>query len=66
MISPVIKLEVTAPELVHRGDIVTFQIRVENSGSENLTNLKVSDSFGEIGRIDTSIRELSRCCRRRE
>jgi hypothetical protein len=52
MISPLIKLEVTAPDLVRRGDIVSFQIRVENSGEGNLTNLIVSDSFGEIGRID--------------
>ena len=52
MISPLIKLEVKAPELVRRGDIVRFQIRVENSGDGNLTNLIVSDSFGEIGRID--------------
>ncbi len=52
MISPLIKLEVTAPDLVRRGDIVRYLIRVENSGEGNLTNLIVSDSFGEIGRID--------------
>ena len=52
MISPLIKLEVQAPGIVHRGDKVDFQIRVENSGNEMLTNLSVSDSFGEIGQID--------------
>jgi hypothetical protein len=52
MISPLIKLEVTAPGQVHRGDKVNFQIRVENSGDGLLTNLSVSDSFGEVGRID--------------
>ena len=52
MISPLIKLEVQAPDIVHRGDKVDFQIRVENSGNEMLTNLSVSDSFGEIGQID--------------
>ncbi len=52
MISPLIKLEVTAPGQVHRGDRVNFQIRVENSGDGMLTNLSVSDSFGEVGRID--------------
>ncbi len=52
MVSPLIKLEVTAPGVVRRGDIVRFQIRVENSGKGKLTDLIVSDSFGEIGRID--------------
>jgi hypothetical protein len=52
MISPFIKLEVTAPGLVRRGDVVNFQIRVENSGDGDLTDLSVSDSFGEIGRIE--------------
>jgi hypothetical protein len=52
MISPQIKLEVTDPGQVHRGDKVNFQIRVENSGDGLLTNLSVSDSFGEVGRID--------------
>jgi len=52
MISPLIKLEVTAPSQVHRGDKVNFQIRIENSGDGLLTNLSVSDSFGEVGRID--------------
>ena len=52
MISPLIKLEVPAPGTVHRGDKVDFQIRVENSGNDMLTNLSVSDSFGEIGQID--------------
>jgi len=48
MISPQIKLEVTDPGQVHRGDRVNFQIRVENSGNGMLNNVSVSDSFGEI------------------
>ena len=52
LVSPLIKLEVSAPRQVHRGEKVDVQIRVENKGNERLTNLSVSDSFGEIGRID--------------
>lgn len=50
-ITPSIKLEVTAPQQVHRGDRVSLQIRIENKGTENLTELLVRDSLGEIGRI---------------
>ncbi len=50
-IAPEINLEVSAPNRVHRGEKVTFLIKVKNSGSGNLTNLKISDVFGEIGQI---------------
>ncbi len=50
-ISPQIRLEVAAPSLVHRGDNVSFQIRIENNGDGNLTDLSVSDSFGEVAQI---------------
>jgi len=50
-ISPFLKLEVTAPQRVHRGDRVFLQIRMENKGTENLTDILVRDSFGEINRI---------------
>ncbi|MBN1235597.1 MAG: hypothetical protein JW999_06040, partial [Methanotrichaceae archaeon] len=50
-ISPSIKLEVTAPLRVHRGDTVSLQIRIENKGAENLTDILVRDGLGEIDRI---------------
>ena len=50
-ISPFLKLEVTAPQRVHRGESVSLQIRIENEGAENLTDLLVRDSLGEIDRI---------------
>ena len=50
-ISAEIKLEVSAPEQVHRGETIAFQVRIENGGSGNLTDIKISDGFGEIGQI---------------
>ncbi|MHB8117348.1 MAG: COG1361 family protein [Methanothrix sp.] len=50
-ISPSLKLEVTAPRRLHRGESVSLQIRIENMGAENLTDILVRDSFGEIERI---------------
>ena len=52
-VSPEIGLTVDAPHKVHRNDIVTLRARVENSGSGNLTDVTVSDSFGEMGRLAT-------------
>ena len=51
MISPKVDLEVEAPKLVHRGDSVTFLIRITNNGSDNLTDINVFDDLGEIGQI---------------
>ncbi len=50
-VSPEIRLTVDAPQKVHRDDVVTVRVRVENSGSGNLTDITVSDGFGEIGRL---------------
>jgi hypothetical protein len=50
-ISPFLKLEVTVPQRLHRGESVSLQIRIENKGAENLTDILVRDSFGEIERI---------------
>ena len=50
-ISPFLKLEVTAPKQVHRGESVSLQIRIENKGAENLTDILVRDGSGEIDRI---------------
>jgi len=51
MISPQIDLLLEAPELVHRGENASILIRIENSGEDNLTDLKVDDGFGEVARI---------------
>ena len=51
MISPQINLLLEAPELVHRGENASILIRIENSGEDNLTDLKVDDGFGEVARI---------------
>ncbi|MDQ1262141.1 MAG: hypothetical protein QG575_1322, partial [Euryarchaeota archaeon] len=50
-ISPLLNLEVSAPRRVHRGESVSLQIRIENRGAGNLTDILVKDSLGEIGRI---------------
>ena len=50
-ISPILRLMVTAPPRLHRGENVSLQIRIENKGTENLTDILVRDSLGEIGRI---------------
>ncbi|MGB5100539.1 MAG: hypothetical protein WBN94_08085 [Methanothrix sp.] len=50
-ISPSLKLEVTAPQRAHRGESISLQMRIENKGTENLTDMLVRDSFGEIDRI---------------
>ena len=51
MISPEMRLELSAPQMVHRGDNVTLSVRAENNGNINLSDLAVTDAFGEIGRI---------------
>ncbi len=50
-ISPLLRVEVSGPRQVHRGESVSLQIRIENKGAENLTDILVKDSLGEIGRI---------------
>ncbi|MFZ2471694.1 MAG: hypothetical protein WAW52_07085 [Methanothrix sp.] len=50
-ISPFLKLEVTAPQRVHRGESFSLQMRIENKGAENLTDILVRDNFGDIDRI---------------
>ena len=50
-ISPFLDLKVIVPSQVHRGESVSLQIRIENKGAENLTDILVRDSFGEIDRI---------------
>ncbi len=50
-ISPLLKLEVSAPRKVHRGESVSLELRIENMGAKNLTDILVRDSLGEMGRI---------------
>ncbi len=50
-ISPQIEVDVSGPEMVHRGERFALDVKVENAGNAILSNLTVSDSFGEIGEI---------------
>jgi hypothetical protein len=51
MVSSEIGLSVNAPGVLHRGQQVAIQVRIENNGSENLSDIRVIDGFGEIGRV---------------
>jgi hypothetical protein len=50
-ISPLLKLDVSGPRRMHRGESVSLELRIENKGAENLTDIHVRDSLGDIGRI---------------
>jgi hypothetical protein len=50
-ISPGLSLRVTAPEKVHRCQSTDLNIEVANTGEGSITNLTISDAFGEIGRV---------------
>ncbi len=52
MISFFLKLHVSLPARVHRGEKVAMQLAIENMGREKLTDILVRNSWGEIGRID--------------
>lgn len=49
--SPQLSLMVTATDKVHRGQSIDLTAEVTNSGEGSLTNLLISDAFGEMGRI---------------
>ncbi|MDD1760982.1 MAG: hypothetical protein LUQ59_02005 [Methanothrix sp.] len=51
LISPSLHLEVIAQNRVHRGDRVNLQVRLENNGKVNLTDIVIRDDSGDIGRI---------------
>ena len=52
MISPDLKLRAQVlPESVHRGDLISLSVEVENAGKNRLSNITVSDSLGGIGLI---------------
>lgn len=50
-ISPQIRLNVSGPKMVHRGERFTLGVEVENSGNAPLSNVTISDATGEIGKI---------------
>jgi hypothetical protein len=50
-ISPLLKLEVSGPRRMHRGEIVSLELLIENKGAENLTDIIVRDGLEEMGRI---------------
>ncbi|MDD4448950.1 MAG: hypothetical protein PHN61_14900, partial [Methanothrix sp.] len=50
-ISPLLKLQVSGSRRVHRGESVSLELFIENKGAENLTEIIVRDSLGEMGRI---------------
>ncbi len=50
-ISPQIKLGISAPQAVHRGEIFTMIVEVENAANSPLHNITISDDFGQVGEI---------------
>jgi hypothetical protein len=50
-ISPQLKVNVSGPEMVHRGERIALEVIVENAGNALLSNLTISDASGEIGKI---------------
>lgn len=50
-ISPKIRMKVDAPSRVHRGERFVLSAEIENIGGENLTEIRVSDSLGDVGGI---------------
>ncbi|MGA9098778.1 MAG: hypothetical protein WB392_07600, partial [Methanotrichaceae archaeon] len=51
MIYPELKLNITSPNKVHRGQSVSLAVDMANIGKNRLTNLLITDTFGELGRI---------------
>ncbi|MFB3766510.1 MAG: hypothetical protein ACE14P_14860 [Methanotrichaceae archaeon] len=51
MMSPLLRVNVTVPDKIHRGQSIGLAVDVANIGRDRLTNLSISDSFGEFGRI---------------
>lgn len=52
VVSPDLKLEVSKnPEEVCRGQRVSIVVRLENSGDDALSDVRVADALGEIGKI---------------
>lgn len=51
MIYPLLSVNITAPDKVHRGQSISLAVDVANIGKDRLANLSISDSFGEFGRI---------------
>jgi hypothetical protein len=50
-LSPQLKVNVSGPETVHRGERVALEVTMENAGNAPLSNLTIADASGEIGKI---------------
>lgn len=52
MLSPDLRVRARIlPESVHRGDLISLSVEVENAGKSRLSNITVSDTLGGIGQI---------------
>jgi len=51
MIYPQLKLNITPPDKIHRGQSVSLAVDMANIGKNRLTDLSISDTFGELGKI---------------
>lgn len=51
-ISPELRLKISGPKTVHRGERFTLDVGVQNAGNAPLTDIEVSDKSGAIERID--------------
>lgn len=51
MTSPALRVNIAAPDKVHRGQSVSLAMDIANIGSDRISNLSLSDSFGELGVI---------------
>lgn len=54
VVSPDLAVQVSQdPERISRGQRVSISVRLENTGDDPLSNLRVTDTLGEIGEIPT-------------
>lgn len=51
MASPALRVNVAAPDKVHRGQSISLAVDIANTGSDRISNLSISDSFGDLGTI---------------
>ncbi|MDM7912384.1 MAG: hypothetical protein QUS09_04740, partial [Methanotrichaceae archaeon] len=50
-ISPKLNVNLSGPDMVHRGERFDLEVIVKNTGNALLSDLMISDAFGEIGKI---------------
>ena len=51
MISPRLHISVSAPPFAHRGEIIPLQILLENRGKDDLADLRIEYSSGEVQEV---------------